>query len=207
MPTPFSHGSRTQIQVQAPGSTFRVPTLLLGAVEDHYLVLRNARAGDDELARLNTRVGETLIGRFISDGTGTVVGFRTPVLLLMQEPERLLFVAYPKTFEQHALRSHQRITCSLPCQVEIEGVQEPGLILDLSDLGCQCSVAGADRAVETGQLVSLGFRLPDSDGLVTLKGRVRRVATSGVSSRFGMVFEEPNPDATAAIGRYVALAG
>src|SRR5690625_1514557 len=102
----------TKISLEAAGG--RVTTSLMGVVDGVYVVLQDIPAYRG-LMDFQLGYGETVVLRFLHEGTAT--GFRSYVLNMVKDPERLLFVAYPNEIQRLALRRADRVRCTLPVQL------------------------------------------------------------------------------------------
>jgi c-di-GMP-binding flagellar brake protein YcgR len=182
----------TTISLEAAGGA-RLPVRLLGVVSGSYLALRDvpARHGNMDFT-LN--YGEKVVLRYLHEGT--VTGFRSYVLNMVKEPERLLFVAYPSEVQHYALRRADRIKCTLPSQLFVRGAQYRAVIADLSETGCQCIIRRhADQGLEDGhELMGEAVEL-DAPGLdatqIQLDGTIRRVSADPQALRVGIQFNTP----------------
>lgn len=171
----------------------KVSARLLGSVDGAYLVLRELPATYGNMDFI-LRYGEQVVLRFLQEGT--IIGFRTYVLNMVKEPERLLFVAYPKEVQRYALRRADRIKCTLPCQLYVLGVQLPGIVADLSETGCQCVIRRRpeleqdwgdcqELAGEPVEIEAVGL----NKDMLQLFGTVRRVVVDEQALRLGIQFE------------------
>lgn len=182
----------TKVSLEAAAGT-RVSVRLLGFVADAYLVLRDlpARHGNMDFT---LHYGEQVVLRYLHEGT--VVGFRSYVLNMVKEPERLLFIAYPSEIQQYALRRANRIKCTLPSQLFVQGEQLAAVLADLSETGCKCVIRRqlVPALGDGGRLLSEPVEI-DAPGLdgnqLQLRGTVRRVVADAQFLRLGIQFEAP----------------
>lgn len=174
----------------------RLNVRLLGSVAGSYIALRDlpARYGNMDFT---LHYGEQVVVRYLHEGT--VVGFRSYVLNMVKEPERLLFIAYPNEVQEYALRRANRIKCTLPCQLFVQGEQHAAVVADLSETGCQCVVRRLpERDLGSGEALQdemVEIEAPGLDGgLLQLQGVVRRVVADAQFIRLGIQFEVPQTD-------------
>lgn len=181
----------TKISLETAGGN-RVNVSLLGIVANAYVVLRElpVRSG---LMDFSLRYGEQVVLRFLHEGTAT--GFRSYVLNMVREPERLLFVAYPVEVQRLPLRQADRVKCTLPAQIALNGELFVGILADMSETGCQyvlrnSDLAELDEGVDLIE-VEVDISAPGMDGdMVGLSGTVQRAMRDERRLRLGIQFEE-----------------
>lgn len=198
--------SETQVNLQHTGNNARAVGEVLGAVEGAYIALRDhPHAGGSGLRALDARIGDTLIVRLFIDGVAS--GFRAQVLRFVVEPEYLLFLRVPQQVEQVSVRRSPRRRCSLPCEVAWGEATQPGLMVDISALGC--SVHGelqADaRAPAEGEALRISFALPGQNAPTSLAGKVRRVQVDGTVWRVGLAFDGEEAGVVGQLEPYLRL--
>ena len=194
----------TLLTVQTAGSRIRRFAELLGHVEYEFLALRRSRSHPGDLPALRLQLGDTLLVRYLENGTA--YGFRVRVLRVLQEPELLVFTSFPDSTQAHSVRSEERIACMLPCCVELGG--DPagsGLLLDVSPSGCQLALPLERALPEEGTQLALSLTLPDSAEPVRLVGDVRRTQSRQAGHRVGMQFHENAATVVEAVRRLTAL--
>jgi c-di-GMP-binding flagellar brake protein YcgR len=181
------------ISLQSAGGA-RVNVRLLGVVQDAYIALRDVPARHG-LMEFSLGYGESVVVRYLHEGAA--VGFRSYVLNSLREPERLLFVAYPREIQQHALRQADRIRCTFPCQLSVGSEVAAAVMVDLSETGCQCAIrrrAGMTFGSETLLGEPVVVQLVRLDGEQTsLRGVVRRAVEDEQAIRVGIQFESAQP--------------
>lgn len=181
----------TKISLEAAGGN-RVNVSLLGMVANSYVVLREVPA-QSGLMDFNLIYGDKVILRFLHEGTAT--GFRSYVLNMVKEPERLLFVAYPSEIQRSALRRADRIKCALPAQMAMNGELYAGMLADISETGCQCVLRRGDLPdlEDDADLIEtqVDVAAPGLDGeMIELSGTVQRVLKDERRLRLGIRFDE-----------------
>lgn len=182
----------TKISLETTGGN-RVSASLLGMVPETYVVLREipARSGHMDFS-LN--YGEKVVLRYLHEGTAT--GFRSYVLNMVREPERLLFVAYPAEIQRLPLRQADRIRCTLPSQIVLNGELLIAMLADFSETGCQCVLRRSDiPEFEDDDTDLIGMQVDiAASGLdgepMELSGTVQRVLKDDVRLRLGIRFDQ-----------------
>lgn len=197
----------TEISLQVPGGV-RTTVRLLGDVPDQYIVLRGSGLGG-----LRFSYGDTVILRYLH--AGVVCAFPALVLTMTVAPEHLLFVSYPRAdrVRKHPLRSAERLACTLPCRLTHAGVTRAGLVVDLSETGCQCllrSDAPAADALATATAeapeVSLQLSVLDEPRQATVAGTVRRNSSGERCLRLGIEFAPRQADLFARMTALLSMA-
>jgi hypothetical protein len=199
----------TEVSLQVPGGA-RTSVRLLGRVPGKYFVLRGSG-----LRGLRFNYGDSVILRYLH--AGVVCAFRTFSLKMTSVPEHLLFVSYPRPqmVRQHSLRSAQRITCTLPARLTLNGVTGTGLVVDLSETGCQyvlpLDVSGANELAEvagSGQDVELRLlSFSDEPPELALAGKIRRSLGADRRLCLGIEFEQPQAAVYARLADFLSLPG
>lgn len=185
----------TKISLETVGGN-RVSVTLLGMVANSYVVLRDipARSG---LMDFSLNYGEKVVLRYLHEGTAT--GFRSYVLNMAREPERLLFVAYPAEIQQLSLRRANRVRCTLPAQIAMDGDVITGVLADFSETGCQCVLRRSDVADLDDDVELIGLQVdvaaPGLDGeMLELSGTIQRVLKDERRLRLGIRFDDAQPE-------------
>lgn len=121
-----------EFMVEMAGIT-RASYQLIGCLEDRYLILKQEGQAIQS-AMINLKPGTQLVVRYISKGT--IIGFRSSILVHTTVPDKLVFIKYPKEFAEHNVRSSPRIDCLLPAKLVCSNNNLAGTIIDMSFSGC-----------------------------------------------------------------------
>jgi c-di-GMP-binding flagellar brake protein YcgR len=109
----------------------RMNCRFIGLMPDEYVVVRvplmpgiRSRLEKDSPVEL----------RFLEQGS--LVGFKTEVILYQPTPFSLIFVRYPQLLERHELRSEKRMECRLATVLSKGESSWDGVTVDISKGGC-----------------------------------------------------------------------
>ena len=128
--------------------------------------------------------------RFIA--RGTIYGFNSYIVSITHSPLPLIYIAYPEKIEKINLRKEDRFKVFLPTVlgfVDSEKMEEQeGTIVDLSKSGCRLITP---VFCDTGDKVSIKFKLKENSLQDPIKGMVRNSRPSGVDNyELGVEFSE-----------------
>lgn len=148
-------GKTLDIQINHP-VTVRKKLTLIGYEIGKYLILKwpkslNKNEYSDVLVE-----GNVMIVRYLLEGSaGKCYAFRTSITSIVQYPERLIFVEYPKTLENRELRNQQRKTTHISASISMgseadnfKGSQIKGIIHDININGCGFSFKTSNNKVK-----------------------------------------------------------
>ncbi|MGE4293795.1 MAG: PilZ domain-containing protein [Desulfovibrio sp.] len=154
----------TGVMMESSGALDRIKCHMVGYLKDEFVVLKLPL-----VPGIRSRVPEGAMLTFRYLQRGRLVSFRSVVKYYTATPYSLLFVTYPKRFEQHDLRREQRFTCNFPAVLNFIDREYKGLLLDLSTGGCRFffdDQAGPPPPnLRKGSRVRGQFRPPNSEAL------------------------------------------
>ena len=177
-------------------------TRLIGIVPGAYLIIATPESDGDSEIRAG---GTEIIIRYIF--RGEVMGFRSSVIVAIENPFRLTFISYPDRIESMSLRKEKRVDCSLPSMLTVENSEINGIVSDLSVGGCRFTAkleeppARGEFALDS--LSSIVFSLPGSEGFLRIDGKIRNSVLSPDRVDLGIQFVKINPESKAQIEGYV----
>jgi hypothetical protein len=137
---------------------------------------------------------------------GTVYGFRSTLLGMLDDPVHLFLLSYPATVETVNLRAHQRISCLIPATADLRGSTIHGAVTDLSVDGCRFvfSVpAGGDFSFDPQEEASLSVQIPGLNVPKTVGLLVKNATRQGDKVMLGGLFNNPDGDIQRAIEDYI----
>ncbi len=119
-----------------------------------------------------------------------IFSFSSRVLTVLNQPDNLVFLKYPDMVESCNIRSHKRVECFLPIHTKIGGQNVSGVITNISQRGCLCTI---DHFTSMGnindQLITLFFPYGDLETL-SISGDVRSTQMQGSQINAGIKFNE-----------------
>lgn len=202
----------TMIMIDPGDGWPRLKTILVGVDPGDSLILKADDWSPDKF-RGAIEVGKHVVGRYLLGGR--VYGFRAASLGLSAAPRQLLFIKYPDDVQEHNLRAAERVACSLPTKVHIDGSSVDALVVDLSLQGGQVAVAklrqDSPLRVSFSRLnttVELSVQFPGVAGDRSMKGTIKNVSSDADGMKLGIVFDAtdgPGQEAVHAFLKSVVL--
>jgi hypothetical protein len=135
-------GKTLDLQINHP-VPLRLKLTLVGYELGRYIILKYpkvARATDYKDVLVE---GNVMIVRYLMEGSkGECFAFRSSIKNVSLNPEKLLFLEYPKRIENRQLRTQQRTNIHIPASIMLEskgendGARISGVIGDISAKGC-----------------------------------------------------------------------
>lgn len=195
-------GMRMLVQAEGMDQGFR--TTLSGLERNRFLLLHLPRiAAITEQLYPDRKVKV----RYIHEGN--LYGFLSQVLACQVTPFRLLYLAYPKTFERLNLRRDQRVDCFIPAELAVPGSVDAAfraMILNISTSGCRTALDATSQRLpgfEVDAMVQLDFRVVGTDLEMRAQCQVKSVDADGSRVFLGLNFAGLDEDGLVAIQDYV----
>ena len=190
-----------QIIIQFEGDEARLKAKLVGMETGEYLIL-----GMPALAQLKRYAeGDKIIARYAH--AGRVYGFRSVVLGHIEQPLRLLFMAYPLSVENINLRKDPRVDCFLPAEAEIRGRLRQGVVTDISRGGCKFVAKQKNKNDFPQNLIDeyivLRTQFVGETTPQTFTGKVRNVKFDEERATLGVQFVELSEEATESLNKSI----
>lgn len=108
---------------------------LIGMQVGRYLIVQ---LSENNWVRSRLKKGETLAAKYIL--SDDVYGFNTRIIRTIEDPDYLLFLAYPDNVESCNIRSEKRVECFLPVRLTLDKQTLKGVIININRSGCLCRV-------------------------------------------------------------------
>ena len=199
---PISIGTPVQIEIE--GIENRFNSVFIGSSQNDFLIFKTPASGHIFSIRTNTFAGQKMVIRFLA--SGTVYGFQAHLIEAVTSPEKLMFVSYPDTMASHNLRILKRVECFLPAKVALNQKEYPGIVIDLSEMGCRLSAnsGGADPlpADIIGD-ITMRLLLPGLEQELNITGTPRNIERSGKIITVGMKFQDADDETKGKIRDYI----
>lgn len=135
-------GRSLDLQINHP-VPLRLKLILVGYELGKYIILKYpkvARSSDYKDVLIE---GNVMIVRYLMEGNkGECFAFRSSIKHISLNPEKLIFLEYPKQIENRQLRTQQRTSIHIPAAIMLEGQGDDegarisGIIGDISAKGC-----------------------------------------------------------------------
>ena len=201
----------TELLVEIADLKLRTKSSLIGMENSSYLIIKLS-SQDFEAGLADEKGGSgELIVRYLFKGS--VYGFKTRLLKVLTEPDRLAFVSYPAKIEEFNVRHNPRYECILPAETIFGDETVELVIVDISMKGCRCvirtsTVTDRDRlysSIDIDRVIPMRIDLPGVEEKVGMKGRIRNINKDHDRVIFGVLFDEPDEKAEETLGRFVSL--
>lgn len=182
----------TELLVEFQDFTLRTKSELVGMRHNQYLII--VMQQDMSGIRPEVLKESQIIIRYLY--RGSVYGFRTSVLNLMNTPDRLVFLSYPKKIEEFRVRSSPRFECILPAVTSVEDLDGETVVIDISIDGCRCVVKSASledadafyKTMDINREASLKVQFPGAGERYELTGSTMNINKDADRVAFGMLF-------------------
>lgn len=195
-------GMRMLVQAEGMDQGFR--TTLSGLERNRFLLLHLPRIAAITEQLYPDRKAKV---RYIHEGN--LYGFMSQVLACQVTPFRLLYLAYPKTFERLNLRRDQRVDCFIPAGLVLPGSAEAdfrAMILNISSSGCRTALDATSQRLpgfEVDAKVQLDFKVVGADLEMHAQCKIKSVDADGSRVFLGLNFVDLDEDGLVAIQDYV----
>lgn len=199
----------TELLVEFQDFTLRTKSELIGMKYGQYLII--GMQHDMSGIRPETLKDSALIIRYLY--RGSVYGFRTNILNLLNSPDRLLFLSYPRKIEEFRVRSAPRYECILPAVTSVEGLEAETVVIDISADGCRCIVKAASledantfyQSMDINREASLRVQFPGAPDNYELTGSIRNISKDTDRVAFGMLFGPLKTDTKKRLDEFISL--
>lgn len=121
-------GTLLRVQLEGIGSS---RSHLIGMDPGRFLIIQIPTLPD--IASKRYEKNHVVVSYFFS---GSVCAFRCTLLGLVKEIYRFAILSYPEAKEMINLRKHERISCIIDAEVNVEGQPYRGIVSDISKGGC-----------------------------------------------------------------------
>ncbi len=157
---------------------------LTGMQVGKYLI---AQIPSKDLGRFHMTTGDELHVKYVL--AREVFGFKTHIIQRIEEPEALVFMAYPEKIQNEDIRRGERTDCFLPVRLEIKGEMVRGHMVNINSTGCLCQTAPktlpeSPRGMELILHLSYG-----QFETLAIQGEVRSCRTEDQHQAIGILFE------------------
>ncbi|WP_027177628.1 PilZ domain-containing protein [Maridesulfovibrio bastinii] len=195
-----------KVSIELAGLNDKAPTVVLGGLHGKYIMLRYpvVHPNDKSLWTEYLYSGNTATIRYIFDGVAS--GFKTELVKLINSPDKIIFLRYPKRVETYNLRRHQRVNCYLEATIAVKDQTSTAMIEDLSTSGCALSYLIEEGSLipEIGDKVKVHcpYFTDSEDELMPCK--VQRTTKDSRRATLGLTFHRPSPEVLMKIQDYVS---
>lgn len=119
-----------------------------------------------------------------------VLGFRTRIIRTIQNPDFLIFLAYPQDVSSCNIRAEKRVECFLSAELDLDGQTLACVIANINKNGCLTLVENCPE-LDCCRLTPVTLKLPYGQfDTLTLAGEIRTESRQGTQARFGIFFDD-----------------
>ncbi len=188
MKEPLRIGLYSRMILEFPPARERMNCRFIGLMPDEFVAVRVPLAPG-----VRERFGEGAVIDFRYLHEGSLMGFRTEVILYQATPFSIAFVRYPDRIERHDLRKEKRLRCRFATTVTKNEDAWKGVTVDISEGGCRflldASVEEAPEVAEgdfvSGSIMPIGAEKP-----FPFKARVAGNGVENGRYFLGLVFQD-----------------
>lgn len=187
-------GMMIDLQISSPTLRRRVRTEFVGIDSSRYLIFRfpdeKKWAGLDGAIYINN----TMIVRYIlEDETGEIIAFKVKIIVVINNPSKLIFTKFPESMQSHGLRSQQRSQTRIAALLidASDGSHiVPCLVRDISIHGCMFSIGRASKSIKPQIDQRLKLLIRNSHAVdITLAGETRNHRADETTNYYGLQFD------------------
>jgi len=176
-------GTALQMEPETPDRA--VSGELMGMRVGQYLIVR---ISDKNWKKSRFKDKEHLRVKYIL--SDDVFGFKTHIIRTIQNPDYLIFLAYPQDVKSCNIRAKKRVECFLPATLFLDGNELPAIIVNINKNGCLIQVEDSPE-LDCCKTTPVTLKLPYGQfDTLTLTGEVRTETREGRLSKFGILFED-----------------
>lgn len=195
-----------KITIELGGLSDKAPTIVVGGDFIKSLIVKEPMVhhADKSLWTEYMYPGNEATIRYIYEGIAS--GYKTEVIKMINSPDRLLFLKYPKIIESYNLRRHKRISCFMEAKLNFGEEKAVAVLEDLSTSGCCISYIQDKKYPdpEIGDEMKVFCPYFTENEATFIPCKVQRCTKDSRKTVLGMTFEKPSPEILIKIQDYVA---
>jgi len=176
-------GTALLLEPEGPGRS--VSSELIGMQVGKYLIVQMANHNSEQKP---LALGEPFKVKYIL--SDDVFGFQTSIIQIIQDPDHLLFLEYPREVESCNIRTQKRVECFLPIRINLKGNWLDGVIVNINKNGCLCIVDNCPSpncSITTPVHLQLPYGQFEN---LSIKGEIKNSRQEGGRTRFGILFND-----------------
>ena len=197
-----------KIQLEIQGMESRLNSVLVGAELNKYIIIKTPTDATYDEIVYKLFPGNEVFVRYLY--SGTVFGLKSKLIEAIVNPEKLLFIEYPKKIEIHNLRTYERLACFLPAKVQTKDEERHGAILDINEKGCRFIFNYKDEQsflpVHQGTQITMLCQFPGIAEEQKILGKVRNINEGKKQTFLGIEFDQIDTKVHDIIMQYISAA-
>jgi len=143
---------------------------------------------------------------------GTMFGFQSTIIDLIQKPFKLVFIKYPDKTDSYDVRGNKRVECFLPASLRIAEQILEGSITDISRAGCLFTIEtheheGLINMLKLSNEIKMGFYLPGVEEELSADADQKSIKIDTDGSNIGIEFVEMDDTVKAKLIEFLTKAG
>jgi hypothetical protein len=188
----FNASIGTKLVLELEGIEQRFGSFLVGYSVDKFFLITTPSSEHIFSVRPVLFIGRTINVRYLEEGK--VIGFQSRLMKSIEEPEKLLFLSYPKVIEDHELRKDKRLPCALPAELTTQGLVCHSVVVDINHTGLRFQLKNTEetslwyKTNHVGQECTLSFSLPGDSVPQEISGEIRNYMHSDRYSILGVKY-------------------
>ncbi len=185
----------TTLQLDIEGTNISLTSEMIGMEVGRYLIIKVYQMNNGQREELRNN---TITAKYLHKNS--ILGFKSNIISIISEPENIIFLEYPKSIKNFNVRTHKRVPCFLPIQLEIEYNVVEGAIIDINTAGC-CCVVKHFKILDEQALDKVTIHLQNSklEREYSLLGNIRSIRQKKDEINIGIMFTKIDSNTQEAI--------
>jgi len=183
---------------------------LIGVEDGKYLIVKMPSLHVMESVSNLLVNGNEITAKYMHKGT--MFGFQSTVIDLIQKPFKLVFIKYPDKTDSYDVRGNKRVECFLPASLKIAEQILEGSITDISRAGCLFTIDTDEHESLINMLklsneIKIGFFLPGIAVELSADADQKSIKIDTDGSSVGIEFVEMDDSVKMKLIDFLAKAG
>jgi len=200
----------TIIRIQIEGTRRRLSCELIGVDDGNYLIVKMPSLHIMESVSNLLVNGNEITAKYMHKGT--MFGFQSTIIDLIQKPFKLVFIKYPDKTDSYDVRGNKRVECFLPASLRIAEQILEGSITDISRAGCLFTIEtheheGLINMLKLSNEIKMGFYLPGVEEELSADADQKSIKIDTDGSNIGIEFVEMDDTVKAKLIEFLTKAG
>ncbi len=175
----------TSLQIETCSRTEFLSGKLIGMKVGAYLIVNFSGIKSDIISLV---AEEPIHVKYVSQDD--IFNFSSRILMVLDQPDNLVFLEYPTRVESCNIRTHSRVECFLPVHVKTDDHQDAGVIINISAKGCLCMVDHFKSWENiNGKAIEILLSYVNLDTL-SIPAEIKSVQVIGTQMKLGILFDD-----------------
>ncbi len=200
----------TIFRLQIEGTKRRLSSELIGVDDGKYLIVKMPPLHTMENVSDLLVKGNEISVKYMHKGT--MFGFLSPIIDLIQKPFKLVFIKYPDKIDSYDVRGNKRVECFLPANMKIAEHIIEGSITDISRAGCLFGITTPEYGssislFELNREIRIEFYLPGIEEELSADADQKSIKMDTDGSSIGLEFVEMDSSVKSKLIDFLSKAG